>query len=644
MKYKAAIKKVMMKKFKFISISLIIFTLVFLLSASAIADTFDREEDYYPEYDYYDRSAGRVRSYDIPRPSAFSFTFDEELGDRTEFAADLAGENFEIEEGRRRVIDFSHQEGGKSYSGRITLHFTDASISLITGNYNFSYTEDQGVRHVEYNAAGDIKGGPIVQQDQDGEFRFTRGQLNFEDSKGNRTLYQDGEVIYDRDHPTERVLYFEIDEVISTLDGPPDADREDDAVAPVTGADEGDPSEAAPPLTTSAAVATGLGGLAAAAGGGGGGGAAGTTGAAASPFADEVVTTMRSDESTDTPSDSSRTDEEIVDDPRLGDRVVDVNGEEHIYTTRPNDDAGPGWQSVEDYEKEQHHREQGHIYSDGTWWTPEGHQQHESSLSQHRQDAAEDLKQRHQEAAEERMRSEIKREAAEKEAGRLESIAEQVKSGRHSLSDSDNAREFVERLEEAGKNLRETGEYSEIDEDIIERTFDRVRPEMEQMQGETYEELDRAQRSAQNWDRATWAAEKAEEYATASVDKLAKVTGPAGRTVQSTYHVVRTVTGGVAEGHATGEYGRSITNAGADVVESRLSGWKKNAFNIGRGATESAYEAHQEGESIMQGALEGSAGQASEIAGKSVKGTFGDVGKYIYETGESAFQSGYENI
>ncbi len=426
--------------------------------------------------------------------------------------------------------------------------------------------------------------------------------------------------------------------------------------APVTGADEGDPPGAAPPLTIPAAIAASLAGLAAAAagaaaaaaaggggGGGGGGGAAGTTGAAASPFADEVVTTVRSDESTYTPSDSSRTDEEIVDDPRLGDRVVDVNGEEHIYTTRPNDDAGPGWQSVEDYEREQRHREQGHIYRDGTWWTPEGHQQHESSLSQHRQDAAEDLKQRHQEAAEERRRSEIKREVAEKEAEHLESIAEQVKSGRHSLSDSDNAKEFVERLEEAGKHLRETGEYSEIDEDIIERTFDRVRPEMEQMQGETYEELDRAQRSARNWDRATWAAEKAEEYATASVDKLAKVTGPAGRKVQTAYHGVKTVAGGLAEGHATSEYGRSIANVGADVVESRLSGWKKNAFNIGRGATESAHEAYQEGESITRSAFEGAAGQASEIAGKSVKGTFGDVGKYIYDYGESAVQGGYEN-
>jgi len=118
--------------------------------------------------------------------------------------------------------------------------------------------------------------------------RFIRGQLNFEDSKGNRTLYQNGEVIYDRDNPTERVLYFEIDEVINTLDGPPDADKEDDAAAPVTDADEGDPPEAAPPLTTSAAVATGLGGLAAAAvgaaaaaaAGGGAAGAAGTAGSA----------------------------------------------------------------------------------------------------------------------------------------------------------------------------------------------------------------------------------------------------------------------------------------------------------------------------------------------------------------------------
>ncbi len=251
--------------------------------------------------------------------------------------------------------------------------------------------------------------------------------------------------------------------------------------------------------------------------------------------------------------------------------------------------------------------------------------------------------QRRQEAAEDLRRQEIRRQQAAMEAERLEKLAESIKSGRHSLSDSENASEFVEGLEEASKKLRETDEIDEFDRRIIDRNFERLRSEMDQIQDKALEESDRAQRSARNWDIATRGAEVVENVANESIDKLAIVTGPPGRKIQAIYHGTRGAAGGLSEGYVTGEYGRSMlehTSAAAgDLMEARLEGRSEDAFKIGRGAVEGGYEAYKDGESIRDGVFEGAADSTSDV----VKDKMPSGYKEGYSVAENAVREGYRS-
>ena len=106
-------------------------------------------------------------------------------------------------------------------------------------------------------------------------------------------------------------------------------------------------------------------------------------------------------------SGSARTDEDIVDDPRPGDRVTDVDGVDWIYAPSAIDGSGrPGWQTVADYEKEQSHLEQGHIFEDGTWWRPEDYRQRQGALNEQRRQADEHFEQRAREGEAFRRREE----------------------------------------------------------------------------------------------------------------------------------------------------------------------------------------------------------------------------------------------
>jgi len=358
-----------------------------------------------------------------------------------------------------------------------------------------------------------------------------------------------------------------------------------------------------------------------------------------------------------------RSNEEIYNDPKRYDRYVDPNGQEYIYTIPEGDMApNPFWVPMEDYLAEQEHLRQGRVFVNGSWMDADVAQQHQEWQQRIRREN----ELRHQEATqryqEYLQRQAMKQAEAERESEWLDNLSDRIRSGRHPLSSSENKEDFLRGLEETSKHLRETGEIDAMSELKRRQVIDRMLPEMEDYMDGAHIEMERAHRSARNWDRAVWGAETVQNIADTTIDGLSVVT-PGGQAVRNSYLAGRALAGGLAEGHVTGEYGRSLLEHGsasvADYVEGGPLGGKKNAvrrgiFQVGRGGVEGAYqegvlEAYQEGKDMREvisaagrGFVEGSAGRASELVSDHLGDTYGAGYKYIYDMGESAFQGGYE--
>ena len=248
----------------------------------------------------------------------------------------------------------------------------------------------------------------------------------------------------------------------------------------------------------------------------------------------------------------SRSAEDILANPRYRDKITDVNGKEWVYY-KPVDDqaATPFWVSKEDYDLEQKQLNNGKVWDKNYGWiSPD-------DLAENRRlkKIADDAWQKELEESRKRGAEEI-RLAAEKRAQekRLKEEAE--------------ARVYKERYEAA---LRKR------DEGMAEAEY--------------------WSRRAKFYDVATKTAEFVKAGADKSIDVLAEVTGPKGKSIRTVYRAASAFAGGVGEGMATGEWADSMTDAAgtmaADLIEDKISSDRyKKVYGVFR---EGAANAWQEG-------------------------------------------------
>jgi hypothetical protein len=72
---------------------------------------------------------------------------------------------------------------------------------------------------------------------------------------------------------------------------------------------------------------------------------------------------------------AERSPQDIINSPRLHDRVTDVDGKEWVYYHRPGDLAGDGWTTLEDYEQTARQENYGKTWSDRWGWVSPGEMQ-----------------------------------------------------------------------------------------------------------------------------------------------------------------------------------------------------------------------------------------------------------------------------
>lgn len=241
-----------MKKSKIILSIIILSSLFLVFGVSVFADS----PHYYPEHDYFDRSGPRVEEYNLPRPTAFEFTFSEQTGQSNPaFAEAVAGETFSFDYESRRSIreNFNFVDGNRAISGRLNLTFRDPEISLITGSYSYeiqvhqseansfiTYMIDEegdiiaSERNVPerfriHRVEGRITGGLIVQQTEQ-DYQFTIANLTTEDTKHEVSTYRNGQLISSQERsPSPQRLDFQINEITNTLGGPLDIEIDTEA-------------------------------------------------------------------------------------------------------------------------------------------------------------------------------------------------------------------------------------------------------------------------------------------------------------------------------------------------------------------------------------------------------------------------------
>ena len=270
----------------------------------------------------------------------------------------------------------------------------------------------------------------------------------------------------------------------------------------------------------------------------------------------------------------------------------------------------------------------------------------EGYAEDHQRDVEDYWNKRRQEAAAALKHQEIKRQQAEMEAERLERIAEHVRSGNHTLSDSDNASEFVEGLEKASKDLRETGVIDEFDRRIIDRNFERVRPDMDQLQEGNYQELDRAHRSARNWDRATRGAEYIKKGADIAID-IGATAVPGGKYVKTGYNVAQGALDGY-EGGLSLDVSKAARGAVQGGLESARDFLQEGKLGkVGKQATKFGLTVAGEtvgGEGFVNGIKRGTVDFGTDQAMDGLKSVISEdkYGQFIWSTDKG--DPGFVNI
>jgi hypothetical protein len=308
-----------------------------------------------------------------------------------------------------------------------------------------------------------------------------------------------------------------------------------------------------------------------------------------------------------TPPAEGRDPQEILRNPRFHDQVTDVDGKKWVYYRRPGDQAGAGWTSLEEYNQTLTQEKQGHTYSDRWGWSSEKDKQtYEANLEKQR--AADHLE----------------REARRKEEARLK---EETQAQRKAL--------------EAKKEKLQAEAYRERYEAALKKR-------------------DQGMAEAEEWNRqvrildlATKTVEFVKSAADKSIDVLADVTGPKGKTIKKIYRAASTMAGGVGEGMATGNWTDSLTDATGNVVGDLLEdsiGNKRyqSAYKVVREGAANAWQegrkAYREGGDVKGAAalafLEGAADKASS----GFKETLGSATKSAYEVGEKGIKAGYNTF
>jgi len=350
-----------------------------------------------------------------------------------------------------------------------------------------------------------------------------------------------------------------------------------------------------------------------------------------------------------------RTPMEIYENPRPLDRFVGGDGKEYIYYKPVGDTAPePFWTSIDDYNNDMWHLEQGHVYQDGGWM--------EADLAAQRRDWQENMRRetarRHEEATaryEELLdRKAEQRLEAEGKAEYYQNLLERMESGRHILSGNENEAEMMAQLKEISEYLREKGEIDAVALSKISALQNEIVPHLRDHQAKAEQEMDRANKVAHRWDVATRGVEAVKSIADTSIDVLAKVTGPKGKTIRRAYRALSNIAGGLSEGYATGEYGRSMLEASARILDGeigdRLGNASKKAqiyHQVGSGMVRGGYEGYMnmaEGDTVMGaislGALEGGASSASS----ALKDSLGGVDKKVYSAYETMYKAAYNEF
>lgn len=304
----------------------------------------------------------------------------------------------------------------------------------------------------------------------------------------------------------------------------------------------------------------------------------------------------------------SRSAEEILANPRYQDMIKDVNGKEWVYYKPVNDQAPtPFWVSKEEYDREQKQLNSGLIWDSQHGWMSAA----DLAESRRLKKIADDAWQKELEESRKRGAEEI-RLAAEKRA-----LEKQVK-------EEAEARAYKERYEEA---------FRKREEGMAEAQYWTRRVEV--------------------LDMATKTAEFVKAGADKSIDVLAEVTGPKGKSIRKIYKAASAFATGVGEGMATGEWADSMTDAAgtmaADLIEDRIgSDAYKKAYGVIREGTANAWQegrnAYREGGDVAGSAalafLEGAADKASSDFAGSLEGG----SKHLYQVVEKSFKEGYKTF
>jgi len=295
-----------------------------------------------------------------------------------------------------------------------------------------------------------------------------------------------------------------------------------------------------------------------------------------------------------------RSPKDILANPRLHDKITDADGKQWVYYHRPGDLAGDGWTPAEEYQQTLKQNKQGKTYSERWGWTSkEEAQSYEANLERQRELEREDALKRQEEmrlAAQKRAEAERLRREAEAKA-----------------------------LEE-----RRAAAIRKRDEGLAKAEY--------------------WNRQARFYDYAAKSAELVKAGADKSIDMLADVTGPKGKTIRTAYRAATALAKGVGEGMASGNWTDSMTDAAgtmaADLMEGKIGSERyKKAYGVFREGAANAWQqgrqAWRTGEDVTgtaaQAFLEGAVAKASE----DFKETLGTKGSYFYEAGEKAIKNSY---
>lgn len=231
----------------------------------------------------------------------------------------------------------------------------------------------------------------------------------------------------------------------------------------------------------------------------------------------------------------------------------------------------------------------------------------------------------------------------------MESLLDKIQSGRVSVGNNE------KRINtEISDFLEKTRETLKIDQSELDKIRISVGYDLKLGQKKDLAEMMTAHNKAFYWDVATKTVETTKTVADASIEALAKVTGPQGKYIEHMYKVVSTTAGGISEGMCTGDWQEALTTTGAGIADIYLADMMKTEkskaiYKVFSGAVKGGYAVGKEAyggadttafdvvSATARGMLEGGFSEASGLLKDSLKGK----AKVIYTVADKAAKGAY---